>query len=738
MKRRKRLQAGAPDRRTAPDRAEVRPLELATALSGQLRLQLDLIEQLVASQELLREENERARAVSQSAPAPAEAVERAPSAKRELDLDSLPEPAYRVQLGAEGAWAFTELSALARNLLFPNGSTATLQPDAFLERIHPDDRDAVAMSLRASEIQRGSQTFRLLDATGVYRRIEDRFRVEAGGEGRFGRLGLWLVDTQPRLEGSRADRLRAENERLEQHSREQARFLAQATHELRTPLNAILGLAQLIAETPPDDPEAARHLHTLEQHSQFLLALVNDVLDLSRFESGHTPLHPEAVDLPKLLRDAVEMVRPLARSKALELKLVQADNLPSTLYSDAMRVRQILLNLLANAIKFTSKGHVELAARLESDALILGVTDTGRGIAAKDLAAIFEPFEQGAGETLSPSGGTGLGLAIARKWADALGATLSVRSTPGEGSCFELHLPLGASAPKTPTAPPQASAPRVLLVEDNPLNQRLTAQQIEKLGYAVTVADTAQEAVAVLERERFDILLVDKRLPDLDGFALVERLQGTAGFRSDPPGVFALSASTSAEDRQEAEKLGFAGYLTKPIDNQTLRNELARVAAPKAASPKPATKESKPSNPADVAPVAPTATTSPEPPKAFSHIDLNELRRVMDGEQHETFVAQAISLFLETSPNLLGSLQRALERGDRKTVSRLAHSLKANSQLLGASQLHDISQKLEVEAEKEDLTQLQTTADALLSEYRMVSNELERLEATLGTAGEKP
>ncbi|MGF1448803.1 MAG: ATP-binding protein [Opitutales bacterium] len=737
MKRRKRLQAGAPQRRAGSESSEVRPVELASALSGQLRLQLDLIDQLVASQELLREERERRGISEPVGPKDTPAI-RTDAPSPDLDLNRLPVPAYTARLQADGTWRYTELNAPTRTLLFPEEGPQTLLLPKLLERIHPDDRANVERSHALRTPQRGSLTYRVLDATGVHRRLEDRFQIGTDPSGAIERLGLWLVDTQTPLDPSQSQHLRAENERLEQHSREQARFLAQATHELRTPLNAILGLAQLIADAPAGDPEASRHLHTLEQHSQFLLALVDDVLDLSRFESGHAPLHPESIELRTFLSETVEMVRPLSQAKGLGLKLVVGDKLPTHIQSDPMRVRQILLNLLANAIKFTPKGHVELAARPDvtdhGPELRFSITDTGRGIAAKDLAAIFEPFEQGTGEMLSPSGGTGLGLAIARKWADALEATLSVRSTPGEGSCFELHLPVESSErPQSAPAAPSAKT-RVLLVEDNPLNQRLTAQQIEKLGYTVTVADTAQEAVAVLERDTFDILLVDKRLPDLDGFALVQRLQATPRFQQAPPTVFALSASTSVEDRLEAEKLGFAGYLTKPIDSTALKAALETT--PAVGSPSHQT----PGGSAESVPAAPKAVplTTSLASTSLRHIDLDELKRVMDGEHHETFVAQAISLFLETSPNLLGSLQRALERGDRKTVSRLAHSLKANSQLLGALQLHDISLKLEAEAETADLDVLQATAEALLSEYRMVSNELERLEQSLETGTENP
>lgn len=534
--------------------------------------------------------------------------------------------------------------------------------------------------------------------------------------------------------GKELAQLRAEIDSLRRKLAEQSRFLAQATHELRTPLNAILGLAQLIAEAPERE-EADRLVQSLEQQSRFLLDLVNDVLDLSRFESGHAPLDANAVEVRPLLEQTIEMVRPLAEAKELDLVLSVGLDVPTRVRTDAMRTRQILVNLLANGIKFTGRGRVSLNARFQDEdagrsILRVDVSDTGPGIPAKELAAIFEPFEQGEGNLTAV--GSGLGLSIAQKWADALGAQLSVESAVGKGSRFELRLPVEVlEGPPAAHAEPTTAPVNVLLVEDNPLNQRLTSRQLEKLGYTVTVASSAREAVSALEQTRFDVGLIDKVLPDLDGFALVERLRELPAFQRQKPVLIALSAGTSPHDRQESQRLGFVAYVTKPIDlrvlHQTIADAIGRAPEPSQTAP-------------DLPePVPKTPARRPKPTKrAYQHISLRELERVMEGDDQEAFITQAISLFLEMSPNLLGSLQRALERDERKTVARLAHSLKSNSLLLGASRLHDLCTRLESEAETAEAVALQELADALLNEYRLVSNELEDLERSLSPPEEKP
>jgi signal transduction histidine kinase/streptogramin lyase len=373
--------------------------------------------------------------------------------------------------------------------------------------------------------------------------------------------------------------------RAEQASRFKSDFLARMSHEIRTPMHGVIGTADLLLESGlrPDQEQLVR---TLQQSAGILLNLLNDILDLSKVEAGKLTLASRPFDLARLVGSVASLMRPMAEKKGLVLETHLPPG-PLVFQGDPHRVEQILLNLVSNAVKFTSSGKVSIEVTIPSgDAggFELAVRDTGRGIDPKRLESIFQPFVQEEAAGQQAEKGTGLGLSIAAALAQAMGGRISAESRPGEGSVFRVVLPLPAAdasavaGPATPAAAlPRGSAKplRVLVVEDNALNQALVARMLQALGHSAEVAGNGQEAVERALKENFDAILMDIRLPGIDGLEAARRLR-QAGCTAP---ILALSANVYESDRAAAEAAGMNGFLGKPLHLEQLREALDRIAA---------------------------------------------------------------------------------------------------------------------------------------------------------------
>ncbi|MCS6811688.1 MAG: ATP-binding protein, partial [Tepidimonas sp.] len=351
-----------------------------------------------------------------------------------------------------------------------------------------------------------------------------------------------LADSLERQIAQRTEDLARARDAALAASRAKSDFLAVMSHEIRTPLNGVLGMLELLQGTSLDDDQ--RHWVATARHSaQLLLALLNDILDFSKIEAGRLTLERVALQPAELLRASIEGLRGQAQAKGLVLRAELAEGLPAWAWGDPTRLQQVIVNLVGNAIKFTERGEVTVAAAWADGWLQVDVRDTGIGIEAHRLPELFEPFVQMDSTHTRRYGGTGLGLAICRRLVDAMGGTLAVDSTPGQGSTFTLRVPLPAgTAPAPPAEPgrgPLASVPaRVLVVEDHPVNQQVVMRLLQRLGAQVSLAADGAQALALAGQQPFDLVLMDCRLPGMDGWETTRRLRAQ-GWRGP---VVALTA----------------------------------------------------------------------------------------------------------------------------------------------------------------------------------------------------
>ena len=378
---------------------------------------------------------------------------------------------------------------------------------------------------------------------------------------------------------------------LEDANRRRDTFLATMSHELRTPLNAILGLSYVLIRSEPLSPKGQQYVTMIKESGDNLLSLINNVLDFSKVESGAMAI--EAIDfcLPEMIEKVVVLQDAAMRAKGLEFNVHYRGALKDRYIGDPFRLQQILTNLLANAVKFTEKGRIELTVALRSQdeegaQVAFEVADTGIGISAEKSGIIFEKFTQADASTTRVHGGSGLGLSICKGLAEAMKGTIGVDSRPGAGSTFVLTLPLGHVADaRVMDNTPQADKRNILIVEDYSPNVIVLSSVLEDLGYTFDVARNGMEGCRRAQSGSYDVILMDVQMPGMDGFEstrCIRDIESQSGGRRTP--IVAVTAHTFEKDRRKCLDAGMDDVLTKPLDPAQLKDLLNRyIASPVAA-----------------------------------------------------------------------------------------------------------------------------------------------------------